>query len=83
MAHQNMLTKAKTYLGNAKNRQLLSWLGGGVVVAISGLWAVWTFYHQGAAPSSPVTANCNSVAANGNISGVTINSNTASCSSSK
>lgn len=32
------------FLGDENNRSLIAWIGGGVVVVIGGVWAVFTFY---------------------------------------
>jgi hypothetical protein len=47
-----------------RNRQVLGWLGGGLVVAVAGLWVAFVYFvpHQ-------IQANCGSVAVGGNISG--------------
>jgi hypothetical protein len=33
-----------SFLTNRKNQQTLSWLGGGLVVAATGIWALVTFF---------------------------------------
>jgi hypothetical protein len=40
-----------------KNRQVLSWLGGGVVVLASGLWAVVTFFYSPPPPPQAPDVN--------------------------
>jgi len=45
------------FIGNPKNRAVLSWIGGGVVVAATGFWAVVTFlFPEKSAPASPTVA---------------------------
>jgi hypothetical protein len=39
-----MLRQLRKFIGVKKNRDLVSWLGGGVVVAAGGIWAVVTFF---------------------------------------
>ena len=39
-----MLHRLRKFIGVKKNRDLISWLGGGVVVAAGGIWAVVTFF---------------------------------------
>lgn len=61
------------------NRAVLSWLGGGFVVAAAGLWAVMTYIwppNNKPIPTPNVTASGNSVAAGGGISGSTITQHT-------
>ena len=62
------------FLSNDKNRAVLGWIGGGVVVVISALWAAFVYF---APPSKPVsqpasvTASGGSVAV-GNVTGSTV-----------
>jgi len=69
------------FLRDKRNQQVLGWLGGGLVVAATGLWVVFVyFYHSAESPetnaSEPnpakVQADCSSVAIGGNVSGATI-----------
>jgi hypothetical protein len=62
-------------------RRVLGWLGGGLVVAATGLWAVFVyFFPPGKSPGvkSPeptpasVQANCGGIAIGGNVTGATI-----------
>jgi hypothetical protein len=72
------------FLRDKRNRQVLGWLGGGLVVAATGLWAVFVYLF----PSAPdtrashpdpanVQADCGGVAVGGNVSGTTITTSTA------
>lgn len=66
-------------LQTKSNRAVLSWLGGGLVVVVAGLWAVMTYVWppNSKPPSAPnVSASGNSVAAGGGISGSTITQHT-------
>jgi hypothetical protein len=69
------------FLQDKDNQQVLGWLGGGLVVAVTGLWAAFVYFapppkSPEAASSEPippsVQANCGSVAVGGNVSGATI-----------
>lgn len=69
------------FLRNKTNRTILSWLGGGLVVAAAGAWAV--FLHFSSASPTPgtsgprVEANCGGVAVGGDVAGSTIQGGTA------
>ena len=69
------------FLRDKRNQQVLSWLAGGLVVAVTGLWAAFVYFFP--APKSPeakspeptpasVQANCGSIAIGGNVTGATI-----------
>jgi hypothetical protein len=71
------------FLRDKRNQQVLGWLGGGLVVAATGLWAA--FGHLAPSPKSPdakaskpasvsVQADCSGIAIGGNVSGATIQS---------
>lgn len=70
------------FLRDKRNQQVLGWLGGGLVVATTGLWGVFVYFF----PSAPETkashtdpanvqADCGGVAVGGNVSGATITTN--------
>ncbi|HEX2890941.1 hypothetical protein [Vineibacter terrae] len=69
------------FLKQDKNRAVLGWLGGGLVVVATGAWAVLTFVVKPDTPGKPsVSATCGSVAAGGDIKGpVTVTQSGASC----
>jgi len=64
------------FLRQERNRQVLGWLGGGLVVLAAGLWTAFVYFfplHKGAEPKpANVEANCGGVAIGGNVSGATI-----------
>jgi len=67
--------KAWNYLSDDKNRAVLGWIGGGVVVVISALWALFVYFVPPSKPVSPpadVTASRGGVAIGGSVSGSTI-----------
>jgi len=73
-----MLDELWSWLRDPANREVITWIGGGLVVVIGGIWAVVKFFARkesgaGAAPS--VRADRGSVAAGGNISNSPINTN--------
>jgi hypothetical protein len=59
-----------------RNREVLGWLGGGLVVAATGLWAAFIYLHplQRVSELKPdnVQANCGGVAIGGNVTGSNI-----------
>ena len=58
-----------SFVTKPKNRQVLSWAGGGIAVAAAGLWAVVTYVWPPHEPPKVVCAQQGSVAAGGNASG--------------
>jgi hypothetical protein len=48
-----MLNKLWSFLKAEENQKLLGWIGGGVAVAVGGLWAVFTFYVDHSKPPLP------------------------------
>ncbi len=58
-----------SFATKSKNRQVLSWAGGGIVVAAGGLWAVVTYVWPPHEPPKVVCAQHGSVAAGLNASG--------------
>jgi hypothetical protein len=69
------------FLRDKRNQQVLGWLGGGLVVAATGLWAVFVYlFPPGKSPEakSPepipasVQADHGGIAVGGNVTGATI-----------
>ncbi len=61
-----------SFVAKPENRQILGWLGSGVVVFAGGLWAVVTYVWPADEPAKIVCAQQGSVAAGRNASGNTI-----------
>jgi hypothetical protein len=64
-----------SFLGLKKNREILAWIGGGLVVVITGLWAAFIYFSdkpKTTASTPSVQASCGSVGVGGNVSGSTI-----------
>jgi hypothetical protein len=68
------------YLRDKRNQQVLSWLGGGLVVAATGLWAAFVYFFppvksqeaKSPVPAVNVQADCSAIAIGGNVTGATI-----------
>jgi len=72
------------FLCQKRNRVMLGWLGGGLVVAAAGLWAAFVYLFP--PKGTDVQANCGGVAVGGNVTGTTITAGTTTssdCSRSK
>lgn len=76
------------FIRQKDNREVLGWLGGGLVVLVTGLWAAVVYFlppQKSSEPRAPnVQANCAGVAVGGNVTGTTITAGTtisADCSS--
>ena len=65
------------FLRQEQNRQILGWIGGGLVVAATGAWAAFVYFAPAQKPLEPrpanVEAGCGGVAVGGNVSGTIIN----------
>ena len=64
------------FLCDKRNQQVLGWLGGGLVVAATGLWAALVYFLPQTKASAPVPfnvqADCSGIAVGGNVTGATI-----------
>lgn len=60
------------FLRQKRNREVLGWLGGGLVVAATGLWAATVYFFPAEPLASNVQANCGGVAIGGSVTGTTI-----------
>ena len=79
---RHLHTLAWNFLSKDKNRAVLGWVGGGVVIVIGALWAVFVYFMPPSKPQSPaagIEANCGSFAAGGNVTGTTITATGAGC----
>jgi hypothetical protein len=65
------------FVRQKRNREVLGWLGGGLVVAVTGLWAAIIYLFPPQKPSelrpANIQANCGGVAIGGSVTGATIN----------
>jgi hypothetical protein len=66
----SVMNRLWDFICEERNRVVLGWLGGGLVVAATGLWAAFVYFfpHH----TSDVQAKCGSVAVGGNVTGATI-----------
>jgi hypothetical protein len=62
------------FIGDKRNRVILSWLGGGAVVVIGGLWAAFVFFAADKQSPAPPPAPC--TGAGGVTVGRDVNSST-------
>jgi hypothetical protein len=64
------------FIRQKRNREVLGWLGGGLVVAATGLWAAIVYFFPPQKHSEPrphnVQADCGGVAIGGSVTGTTI-----------
>ena len=74
------------FLRNKSNREILSWLGGGLVVICGAAWAVFVFFYSSgqntpAAASSSTQAECGSIAVGGDVVGgnISVTSRSSDC----
>ena len=74
------------FLRDKRNQQVLGWLGGGLVVAATGLWAAFVYFFplqraletKSLEPTPPgVQANCGGIAIGRDVTGSTITAGTA------
>ena len=76
------------FIRQKRNREVLGWLGGGLVVAATGLWAAVVYFFPPQKSSEPkpasAQADCGGVAIVGSVTGATItggNTTSSDCSS--
>lgn len=71
-----MLDAFLSFLKDPANRDVIAFVGGGIVVFVGGIWAVVKFFakKEGGTPPA-VRADRGGVAAGGNISNSTISTN--------
>jgi len=70
-----MLGKVWSFISKDANRKILGWIGGGIVVVISALWAAFVYFAPPSKPTAPpasVEASRGGVAIGGSVSGSTI-----------
>ena len=68
------------FLRDKGNQQVLGWLGGGLVVVATGLWAAFVYFFpapksqeaKSPMPAVNVQADCSGIAIGGNVTGATI-----------
>jgi hypothetical protein len=66
------------FLRNKSNREVLGWIGGGLVVVCGAAWAVFVFLYtptkSSPTPAAPATvqADCGGVAIGGDVAGSTV-----------
>jgi hypothetical protein len=77
---EGVMSRLWRFLKQKSNREIFGWIGGGVVVLATGLWAVLIYFlpaQTRGARDSAVQASCASVAIGGNVSGGNISAGTA------
>jgi hypothetical protein len=72
-----MTSRVLAFLRDEGNRALLAWIGGGLVVLATGLWAVFVHFYptpeaKPGPPQKQIEADCGSVAIDGDVLGATI-----------
>jgi hypothetical protein len=79
-----MLLRLWHFVQNSKNREILSWLGGGAVVVVAGIWAAIVYLFPASKPPQPspaaAQAICGGVAISGNVTGAAITAGTTTSS---
>jgi len=48
-----------SFLSAPKNQRTLSWLGGGIVIVIAGLWAAFVYFNSPKGDGGGAGGNCN------------------------
>jgi len=69
------------FIAKPKNRQILSWLGGGLVAVAVGAWAVVTYVWPAHEPAKTACAQ-QGIVVGGNVSGSTVTNSVAGASGS-
>lgn len=53
------MSEVWSFLGAKKNREILGWLGGGIVIVIAGLWAAFVYFNSPKVDGGGNAGNCN------------------------
>ena len=61
-------------LRDKRDRAVLSWIGGGAVIAAGGIWVAVTYFWPPPHPASEVCAGGGGIAVGGSVSGSTVTS---------
>jgi hypothetical protein len=64
------------FLRDKRNRKVLGWLGGGLVVVAMGLWTAFVYFSPPRSTPPGAQADCGGVAIGGNVTGATITGGT-------
>jgi hypothetical protein len=48
-----------SFLSAKSNREIIGWLGGGIVIVIAGLWTAFVYFNSPKGNTSGVGGNCN------------------------
>jgi hypothetical protein len=65
------MASLRSLIPKASNRQILSWVGGGIVAVAAGGWAVFTYVWPAHEPASIACAQ-QGIAVGGSVSGSTV-----------
>jgi TIR domain len=80
LATGSVMNRLWDFICQERNRVMLGWLGGGLVVTATGIWAAFVYFFPPQKPAEPrpanVQANCGGVAVGGNVTGTTITAGT-------
>ena len=74
-----------SFFAQKTNREILTWIGSGLTVAVAGLWTTLVYFSAppktpAGQDSSSIEATCGSIGIGGNISGATLTAgNTGAC----
>jgi hypothetical protein len=68
-----------SFIKQEENRKILGWMGGGLAVAVAGLWTAVVYFST--SPQKPsIEASCGSIGIGGSVTGATITAgNTGNC----
>jgi hypothetical protein len=76
-----------SFVEHKKNREILTWIGGGLAMVVAGLWTAFVYVSpptKTAASGPSVEASCGSVGVSGDVTGTTIMAgNTGNCPEQK
>jgi hypothetical protein len=65
------MSRLWAFLGSKRNREIIAWWGGGIVIVIAGLWSAFVYFYPpketGEAGNGGVRASHGSVSAGGNV----------------
>jgi hypothetical protein len=59
IAEQPRMSGLWSFLGSKKNREIIGWLGGGIVLVIAGLWTAFVYFNSPKGDGGGGAGNCN------------------------
>lgn len=71
------MPKFTLFIPSKEKREIITWIGGGILLLVSGIWAVFLYFYptnkNSNSPASSINASAGGIAIGGNITNSNIN----------